>query len=264
MEVTLSESIGVPLPSEGRVKELEITRKVVGVRQFLKGLFQEGLPLVAEKLCGRLVDLDKGSLEAHQADADAAGLEGAAKALLVLPQASLDRAPLGEVGMGADDPQGTAVGGLLHDAPAVEQPLPGAVLAAHAVLILVGFGAAGKVFLESLLARCAIIRMQPTPPLLQTVPDLVPGVAEHALPVLRVEDLAGRAIPVPDPVACALEGEAPALFTLVQRVESRPPHRDIPRDAEIAHELTAMVANRVDVHLGGQGGALGAHQGPLA
>ena len=118
--------------------------------------------------------------------------------------------------MRSDHPQGSAVRPAGDHDAAVQNPFVAAVLATDPVFVGVEGSLAREVPVQGLADGGEVVRMNAAFPFPQPVGDLVVGIAEHALPVVREEDLVRDEIPVPDSVADRLQGQPPAFLRFRQ------------------------------------------------
>jgi hypothetical protein len=165
-------------------------------------------------------------------------------------EALLGLAAVRDVGLGADDARGAAVGVAYGD-PAREHPAVGAVAVLDAVLGLEVLRGAGQVALERLGEPGAVVGVHAAQPLAGRIADLGLRIADHRLPARREVQLVGAHVPVPEPVVGALQRERVALLGLREPAQ-RPLVGD--RVAQAALERGGARVHEVvrDAELGGR------------
>ena len=148
----------------------------------------------------------------------------------------------GDVGVGAQHAQGFAVGVPAdHHAPG-HDPFPAAVFAAHPVLVVVSGREAVKVRLPVVEHLRHVFRVGAAVQRVRVLLQLFLGVAIHLYQALGQEFPLVLDVPVPHPIAGALQGQLPALFAGVEQCFGLLALVDIDMGANHAHRAAVRFA----------------------
>ncbi len=116
-----------------------------------------------------------------------------------------------DIRVGSNSPEWRTVCAALDDLPAGEDPLVGAILAAKAMLMAGNGHLPGKVAVDLPLHVFPVIRVNPVSPGLHVGNNLVRAVAQHLLPLIRVESFPSFQVLFPYPQVGAFERKLPAM-----------------------------------------------------
>ncbi len=137
---------------------------------------------------------------------------------------------LGDVGLRSGHPRRLALR-VAHRRAAQQDPPPGPVRMADAVLHLQVGSVAREVPRHLAGEPVAIVRVHPLEPRLRVAAHIFLAQAEHLLPAGREVDAVGGEVPVPEPVVGAALGQGVALLALPQRALGAPALGDVEQRA---------------------------------
>ena len=150
-----------------------------------------------------------------------------------------------DVAVGADHAQGLAISIAADHHAAAQGPFPATVLAQHTELHTGCAGLTLDVGLERGKHAGRIVGVDAFAPFVRAGAKVGVGIAIHLLVARRVKRLAGLRIPVPKPIARAIDSKFPALFAPQERIFGLLSVGDVLHQSGHKHHPAAGIALRV-------------------